>query len=450
MESVFVNFIITHKWQYNITLKKFNKPKKFADNLCMAKNTGNKQKNKKNQKPKKSIQMKKSTLFAIIGVVAAVAIIISTICIVRSVKKKIADRTVHIAFYGLSEDKCELLKKYIPQEEDIILEFDVISDNTFDLAVVKQKYDMLFTWKGEITDTLSGVAEDIPSGIFETMPQSLRDKEKKCVPILLDHCELSYKQDVLKQVGFENLPSSFNSFMNYLNSAKDVVFSPFFCNGAEDRILIDFVGSLVMANGGLKAYRKLTDELKKVDTLEEIIDVDLNGNDFTLRQVLDMLKEWPKQGLTHPSWFNGRGNDLLYFAEDGQLGVFFTLLSEHRKIPYNVIKNYETFLVPPNFDGSNYGLIAPAISCMLLSDNQNTKRYIANFFTEDAQADLSNQTNLAPVHYRAQAYDRQADDVRFWSASCAGGAVPDLYYGSFQRRSTELVKLCSEIRNYVR
>ena len=57
---------------------------------------------------------------------------------------------------------------------------------------------------------------------------------------------------------------------------------------------------------------------------------------------------------------------------------------------------------------------------------------------------------LAPVHYRAQAYDRQADDVRFWAASCAGGAVPDLYLACFQRKSKELEKLCADIRNYVR
>ena len=414
----------------------------------MAKNTGKKKNNKNNLGEKKSFNMKKSTLLGLIGVLAGIIVIVATVTIVHITKKKIADRTVHIAFYGLSDDKVELLKKYIPQEENIILEYDVISENAFDLAVVKQKYDMLFTWKGEITDTLSGVAEDIPARVLENIPQSLRNK--KCIPILLDHCEFSYSADVLKKTGFENIPTSFNSFMNYLNSAKGVVFSPFFCNGAEDRILIDFVGSLVMATGGLKSYNKLIEELKKADDLESVIDVDLDGKNFTLRQALDMLKQWPNEGLTHPAWFNGRGNDLLYFAEDNQLAVFFTLLSVHRKIPYNVIKNYETFLVPPNFDGSNYGLIAPAISCVLISDNVNCKRYITNFFTEDAQSELSNQTNLAPVHYRAQAYDRQADDVRFWSASCAGGAVPDLYYGAYQRKPEALLKMCKEIRDYVR
>ena len=403
----------------------------------MAKNTGKKKNNKNNLGEKKSFKMKKSTLLGLIGVLAGIIVIVASVTIVHITKKKIADRTVHIAFYGLSDDKVELLKKYIPQEENIILEYDVISENAFDLAVVKQKYDMLFTWKGEITDTLSGVAEDIPARVLENIPQSLRNKN--CIPILLDHCEFSYSADVLKKTGFENIPTSFNSFMNYLNSAKGVVFSPFFCNGAEDRILIDFVGSLVMATGGLKSYNKLIDELKKADDLESVIDVDLDGKNFTLRQALDMLKQWPNEGLTHPAWFNGRGNDLLYFAEDNQLAVFFTLLSVHRKIPYNVIKNYETFLVPPNFDGSNYGLIAPAISCVLISDNVNCKRYITNFFTEDAQSELSNQTNLAPVHYRAQAYDRQADDVRFWSASCAGGAVPDLDYGAYQRKREALL-----------
>ena len=106
------------------------------------------------------------------------------VVILHTVKRRIADRTVHIAFYGLPEAECELLKKFIPQEEKIILEFDTISEGAFDLAVVKEKYDMLFTGKGEITDSLSEVAEDIPSQILETMPQSLRDK--KCVPIVLE------------------------------------------------------------------------------------------------------------------------------------------------------------------------------------------------------------------------------------------------------------------------
>lgn len=393
------------------------------------------------------IKISKKTIHSIIAVISGLVLIVG-ICIgVHVIKKRRADRTVKVAFYGLSEDMCTMLKEKIPQEENIILEFDVISENAFDAGLVKDKYDMLFTWRGQITDSLQASAEDIPQRVLETMPTALRNK--KCVPILLDHCELAYYTKTLKETGLE-IPASFKDYQAFLNAAKSKVFSPYFCNGAEDRIMIDFIGALVMAQGGLKAYNKLIDELRINNSLDAVLDVKLDEKECTLRSILDMLKSWPNEGFTHPSWYNGRGNDLLFFAEDAQLGSFFTLLSEHRKIPYNVIKNYESAMFPVNVSPANYGLIAPALSGMLLSDNSNAKRYIANFFTEETQTEFSDKTNLAPVHSRAQAYDRQADDVRFWAASCAGGAVPDLYLAAYQRRPEELKKLCGEVRSYVR
>lgn len=395
------------------------------------------------------IKITKKNILIISTVVCALLVLTGTIIGVRAYKKRIADRTVNIAFYGLSEEMCSLIKEKIPQEENIILNYALISDGDFDAGLVKDKYDMLFTWRGEITDTLSDSSEEIPQRLFETIPSSLRDKKKKCIPILLDHCELAFYSKVLNETKLE-IPYSFTDYKNYLNVAKGKVFSPFFCNGAEDRILIDFIGALVLAEGGLGAYNKLIDELRKVESLDTLLDVKLNAQELTLQQILDMLKGWPKEGYSHPSWYNGRGNDLLYFAEDGQLGSFFTLLSEHRKIPYNVIKNYESSLFPPDFSPNDYGLIAPAVSAILLSDNSNCKRYLGAFFTEDVQTELSDKTSLAPVHYRAQAYDRQADDVRFWAASCAGGALPDLYYAVYQRKPEVLKEICSEIRGYVR
>lgn len=419
---------------------------KTSDILNMGK------KAKKGKKSKVSILQKlkslnKKTVFSILAAFCGLVIVIGAIIGVRIIKKRRADRTVRVAFYGLSEDMCKMLKEKIPQEENIILEFDVISENAFDAGLVKDKYDMLFTWRGQITDSLQASAEDIPQRVLETMPTALRNK--KCVPILLDHCELAYYTKTLKDTGLE-IPASFKEYQAFLNAAKSKVFSPYFCNGAEDRIMIDFIGALVMAQGGLKAYNKLIDELRINNSLDAVLDVKLDEKECTLRSILDMLKNWPNEGLTHPSWYNGRGNDLLFFAEDAQLGSFFTLLSEHRKIPYNVIKNYESAMFPVNVSPANYGLIAPALSGMLLSDNSNAKRYIANFFTEETQTEFSDKTNLAPVHSRAQAYDRQADDVRFWAASCAGGAVPDLYLAAYQCRQEELKKLCGEVRSYVR
>ena len=409
-------------------------------------------KSKKNKKISKGSKAKafllnKKTITYGLSFICAI-LVITGICIgVRTYKKRIADRTVKVAFYGLDENLTELLKAQIPQEENIILQLDTLSDKDFDLQIVKEKYDMLFTWRGEITDTLAKSAEDIPAKILEQIPNSLRNK--KCIPIILDHCEFAFSTEVLNRLNSDT-PENYDAFIKYLNESKNYVFSPFFCNGANNRILIDFLGALVMSKGGLSAYNKLIDELRIVETLDEVIDIKLDGKDLTLRSLLDMLKLWPKEGLTHPAWYNGHGNDLVYFAEEKQISCFFTLLSSHRKIAYNIIKNYESAKTPMYKSGSDYGLIAPAVSCMLLSDNSNCKKYLAGFFTEEAQTSLSDKTALAPTQYRAESYDRQADDVRFWAASCSGGAVPDIYLAAYQRRSKELEKLCGEIRNYVR
>ena len=377
---------------------------------------------------------------SIAGAVLLLAAIITTVCLIR---KRIADRTVRVAFYGLSEEICTVLQEQMPKEDKIKLQFDLIPDSDFDPAVISKKYDMLFTWKGEVTDFLADSAQLIPEKILNSMPYSLRNK--KCVPVLLDHCELAFRKDLL---GKEEPPYSFKDFETYLNSAKNKVFSPFFCTGADDRILIDLVGALVEARGGLKAYKTLIQELRSAESLEDVLDKDLDG--ITLREILDMLADWPDQGLTHPSWYNGVSDDLIFFADNKQLGVFFTLLSEHRNIQYNVIKNFKASLMPPDVSASNYGIIAPSVSVMLLSDNGNNRRFLSEYFSLDAQQILSDKTKLAPVHYQAQAYDKLSDDVRYWAASCAGGAQPDLYYAVYQRKSKELEKICSEIRDYVR
>lgn len=402
---------------------------------------------KMNKKSEKSQKTNKVIKLAAIIVVALAVVISSVTATVSTIKKKKAERTVRIAFYGLSEEYVDILKEKIPVEDKIILKMDVLSEGAIDLAAIKDKYDMLFTWKGEITDSLEASSEDIPAKIIESMPSSLRNK--KCVPILLDHCELAYSKDVISKT-IENMPSSLPTFLNYLNQAKNHVFSPFFCAGADDRILTAFVGSLIEAMGGVKAYKNLITELKNGTDFEELLDKDLGAPNVNLRSVLDMLKSWPKEGLTHPAWFNGQKNDLLYFADDNHIGVFFTFLKDHRNIPYQTISKYESFVVPPVSSTIEYGIIAPAISCMLLTDNSNCKRYLAEFFTEDAQADLSNLTKLAPVHSRAQAYDRQSDDVRFWAASCPGGALPDLYLAVYQRNPTEFAEFAKNIRACVK
>ena len=402
---------------------------------------------KKNGRNKMTSQSGKMVKGIIVIVLCLCGVASGIMATVSGIKKKNTERTVRVAFYGLSEEYVKILQEKIPIEDKIILQCDILSEGNIDLAALKQKYDILFTWKGEITDMLEASSSDIPAKILEVIPASLRNK--KCVPVLLDNCELDYNTAVVESTT-ENIPTSFSTFLNYLNQAKNYVFSPFFCAGASDRDLTAFVGCLIEAGGGVEAYKNLINELKAGTEFEVLLDKKLGTAKITLRSILEMLKSWPEEGLTRPSWYNGQQSELIYFAHDNQLGVFFTFLHDHRNIPYETINRYESYLMPPVSSTTEYGLIAPAISCMLLTENSNSKRYLSEFFTESAQKDLSNKTKLAPVHLRAQAYDSQADDVRFWAASCAAGALPDLYLAVWQRNPSGCAEFAKNIRNMVR
>ncbi len=397
----------------------------------------------------KKIKKNNSNIFKIVIIVVVVlGVIVAGVTSIKSlVSKKKSDKTVRVAFYGLNQEYCDILKEKIPQEDGINLVFEVLSDGAVDLGALKQKYDILFTWKGEVTDALEESAEEIPAKIIECMPSSL--KNKKCAPILLDNCELTYSKEIVNKLGGD-LPNSFPGFLNYINDAKAYAFSPFFLNGADDRVLTAFIGNIIESIGGVSAYKVFIDALKKDTPFEELLELELTSTGLTLGSVLNTLKTWPEQGYTHPAWYNAQGNDLVYFAEEGHTAVFFTFLHEHRKIQYNIISKYEAFLLPPASSTIEFGIIAPAMSVMLLSENANARRYIAEFFTEEAQAQLSEQTKLAPVHSRAQAYDRQSDDVRYWAASCPGGALPDLYLAAFQRNPAKFAEFAGKVRGMVK
>jgi hypothetical protein len=64
------------------------------------------------------------------------------------------------------------------------------------------------------------------------------------------------------------------------------------------------------------------------------------------------------------------------------------------------------------------------------------------------QKSLSKETKLATASSRVAAYDRQADDVRYWAASYAGGPVPDLMNAVFMSPHQAEI-FAGEIRKYL-
>ena len=99
------------------------------------------------------------------------------------------------------------------------------------------------------------------------------------------------------------------------------------------------------------------------------------------------------------------------------------LLSKRRDIEYNLIKYYDSEYFPKYDNSVEHGVIAPQTVAVLLKDKKQASLVLGQLTSSEIQADLSNGSFLAPVASRAEAYDRQADDIRFWAASCAAGPL---------------------------
>lgn len=356
--------------------------------------------------------------------------------------KKHSDKNVRIAFYGLTEQYENYIKELIPAQENVNLEF-VSLKNDVNLKSISKKYDLLFSWKGEVTDALEDSATSISYKAVSLVPETLQNK--KCLPILLDSCELLYnKNSAIRKRG--ELPSDFNGFVQYLESSKGELVTPMVLNGGDDRILTAFVGNLVEKTGGKDAYEKLIAELRKGTDFESLLGTPL-GNNVTLKSTLELLKDWTKTGLLFKGWYNLSAADMSYFIEEKQTAVAFTFLSVHRTYPWKLMDDYESYLIPPLSKTIQTGVICPSVCAMQFSKNSNASRYLETLLSKQAQEALSDNTQLAPANSRARSFDKQADDVRYWAAGTKSGALPDLYNAAFQTKPEEFAEFAARIRN---
>lgn len=390
------------------------------------------------------MKKKSKIIFSIIVIICL--IVISSVTIL-SIRKKINDKTVKIAFYGLSHDLCQAIQQKFTNDEKIIAQYDLLAAGNVDLGTITNKYDIIFAWNGDVTQSLSKSAEKIPAKILDGIPMSLRNEY--CVPILLDHFELAFKTDLIEKTQINPL-ESFQSFTDFLQESKKYVFSPFFTYGSDDRILLALTGSFVEALGGLESYKNLIELMKTYENLDDFCDIGLNENGLCYADVLNMLKIWPKEEIIHPQWIVANKIDLEVFASDNQVACFYTNLSEHRKMKYETVNKFFAEKMSVANEDMAHCLIAPSVNCVLISDNSNAKNFLKKLLTVEVQSRLSDKSMLAPVSYRAEAYDSLADDVRFWAASCEGGVEPDLFDAVFQRDNEKLSLIANEIRNFLR
>ena len=387
-------------------------------------------------------------LSAIIGVVT----VLCSILLIRYLNSA-AQQHVNVAFYNIPESQAEIIQNSISKIELGKVSFKNVSLQDLNKDSAVKNYDLLFTYDGLAAEKLKARGANISGKIFNYLPTSLRRQnepnDRKSIPILLDHFEFSYHKGIAAKIGMED-PQTYSDFEDYLEKSKKYAFTPFFTNGGDDEILLGLITALIEARGGYQAYCDFIAGARKTPSAEKLMSLKLGySGDFTLQDILDDFRKWQQNGIVHPNWFNAKYRDILAFVEDGQVAVLFTKLSVHRTIPYKLIRDFSTDRAPIASVQIDHALIAPSLCAIKFSKKSINDKVIQNLLTEDTQSALSMGSQLGPVALRGESFDVQADDVRFFAASCRYGPRPDALSAAFMPDSEAAKNLCSSIRRYL-
>jgi hypothetical protein len=184
-----------------------------------------------------------------------------------------------------------------------------------------------------------------------------------------------------------------------------------------DKDLLGFVSAMSEILYGAEDYKKMLSAVKETSSLNK------NTLPESLTRVLDEIKAMQGRELLFPKWTKVTHKDIRYFMQERKLAAVAMFLSERRDFEHNLIKYFDSAYFPRYDVQAEHGVIAPQIVAALCSPKKNAALILGQLASGSAQENLTNRSLLAPTAARAEAVDRQADDVRFWAASSAGGAL---------------------------
>lgn len=407
---------------------------------------------KKNSKKNKKSSWLTKINWKLVSIICAVLIVVATLVIVvtKSAATK-KDKILDVAFLEIPETISTSIKDKITSEYSGQINFTSLTKEEISFSKFNKQYDLLFTWNGSTVNNLLSQAQTIPSEAYEVILDNTVPSNKKYVPLLLNHYEVNYYTKGMERANL-NFPQNIKELESFLEAMKSQVFVPFFCIGSIDDDLLSFISALVEAHGGPAAVEKLSSLLEKNSDLYSVLDEPLVTGDspLSLHTILDLLLDWQKRDLIYSKWYSAKVGDLINMSMERQIGVFFVSLARHRELAYEIVSGYTTDRMPVVDVTKNHGLIAPELVCMSFTESRRFDSIITSLVQQDYQKQLSKDTKLAPVSLRAQAYDRQADDVRFLAAACPAGPVASIADSVFQTSKEKESALADQIRNYIR
>lgn len=319
-----------------------------------------------------------------------------------------------------------------------ILTFITLTDDDAADPKLTKKIDVLITQTGALTTSLMTNAAAESAEITARFPRTTQsspyfslDGQLVVMPLFLDHFESAYYTTLQKKVEL-SLPLYLSEYAEYAERLKEHITYPIIASGADDTVLFSMVSAVAESVTGASGYQELVARLaeiaRKGASFDGVLDLPLTGDapeGLVFGDILRVFRDWRDEGLILGNWYETAEGTIRVFMEDYQSGIIQMMLSQHRRMPSPMIKYYESSLFPAD-TSMNRALIAPSVSYMYFNRTIATSAFADALSTADNQEFLSLQTHLAPATLRGQSFDMQADDVRYFAATSAGGPVPEL------------------------
>lgn len=409
---------------------------------------------RKNQKLKNSKLSKVQKFFAI-SIPTLCSIIILSIILIAI----LTNRTT-IAFYNIPQNQQNAISKIIqsnfPKKIKIISlndDFDIQlsnsnsgqtqSNDTQNLTKQLQKAKLIIAIKdSEIENYIKTQTKIVPfeAELLKGMPQSISEtvpvhnNHIKYLPLLFDMYQIDINYNFFLDSAIKNI-TIFQDLDNFADNLKSKVYAPIVLPFADSKEFLNIFGQMLEALTNPQEYQNFYNQLQKIYNTNKNDNKKLTQEleNFLQQQTQDNSTAFSKTQICFKHLINDKKikdivisqnlEENLYYLDNQICGIFFTKLSDHRKIDRQVINNYKSIYFPSTQITDNRKFCAYQYTAIVQTKNKHIQTLAQNL-SNSLQKELSTQTGLSPVQKNCQVPDHQSDDVRYWLAASKGPLPP--------------------------
>ncbi len=375
--------------------------------------------------------------------------------------------TMEVGFYGLPENVVNVLTNWLNNRnidwKSVVFDSSKPLEDQLDVPV---QQNLLFTADSMNMDAIAPYVRTAKTQNLLLMPVSIRTAVQTngrltATPVLLDHYQLSYNAEALRNAGF-SIPTNFIDLeaiaQSLINSRQGTsAVAPILCAGGNDDDLMQFFSAMFETLHGVENYEIAQTILAQ--TVEGVKGNQLLSGDafdafFDVPQVYDTLRyitTWQNRGFLSSSWLNLSRDDIARAMENGTVTFSFIPFSSYELLSENAQNAYAPWFMPSGSQRETRYLVAPSVVVMefsyvkspFQSARQSAKKnnlaasIISELVSGFVQAELSDAAGLSPVNATAQVNEMGAGET-VQLITLADGIIPDIATATFVRQSDKV------------